>query len=149
MMIHTNFLKCIAILLLLTGNLYSCQKREESGSDVTGTIIGSYANGWVELLVQIDKKYPIGKSVEYVGTPGNCTHLPKNGTYQNTIAVQPRLPLSDFPENESFINKKIIFSYREYQHEEDFHLFQNGVGNAMCQSPVVPLYIITKCQIIK
>ena len=150
-----HIFKHAAIALILVGSFYSCAKRGEATSDVTenvtGTIIGSYANGWVELLVQVDKKYPIGNTIEYVGNKGNCTHLPKDGTYKNVIAVQPHLPLSDFPENESFISKRISFSFRAFSMdiEEDVALFFFNFGNAMCAPPVVPHYVITECQIIK
>ena len=121
----------------------------DATENVTGTVIGSYANGWIEVLVQVDKKYPIGKTIEYIETPFSCMELVKDGVYRNVIAVQSDLPLSDFPENESLINKRISFSYRAYCDDEDYALFLFAAGNAMCVPPVVPIYVITECQIIK
>ena len=148
-------LKVVTLCIVLAVSFSSCSERGETSGkvteNVTGTVIGSYANGWAELLVQVDKKYPIGKLIEYVGIQDNCMHLPKDGTYLNVIAVQPNLPLSDFPENETLINKRISFSYRVFSWdvEDDVALFIFGAGNALCQPPFVPHYVITKCQIIK
>ncbi|MDR2910009.1 MAG: hypothetical protein LBV47_01385 [Bacteroidales bacterium] len=137
----------------LIGGLVSCKEKEGSGSDttinVTGIVIGSYSNGWRELLVQVDKKYQIGKTIEYIETCGNCTEFPHNGKYHNMIKVQSHLPLPNLPENETVINKRISFSYRLFNEEEDTDLFLFGHGNAMCIPPDVPLYVITECQIIK
>jgi len=147
---NTKIFKYIAILLIWAGCSYSCEKSPDVTKNVTGTVIGSYYNGWLALLVQVDKKYPIGKAI--VGTKGNCTQIPKDGTYQNVIQVQPSLPLSDWPENETIINKKISFSYRPYGgvDSEDNTLFLTGSpGNALCGPLDVPIYIITDCQIIK
>ena len=148
----TNILKCIVIVLILAGSFSSCEMKSEFSNTpghTTGTVIGSYFNGSASLLVQVDKKYPIGKTFEYIQY--RCLSLPEYGTYKNMIEVQPRLPLYDFPENETIINKRISFSYRECRYgEEDFALFDTGKpGNAMCIHPDVPRYIITDCQIIK
>jgi hypothetical protein len=83
--------------------------------------------------------------------------LPKTGTYRNVIQVQTLLPLSDLPETETIINKRISFSYRECRRPEegeedgDYLLFVVAIvpSNGMCQFPDVPMYVITKCQIIK
>ena len=117
----------------------------------TGTIIGGYCNGWCELLVQVEKKYPIGKTIVYgESLLLSCTNLSKEGTYQNMIGVQPHLPLSDFPEGETVINKKISFSYRKFSDKvEDIALFLFSAGNTLCAPPEVPIYIITDCQIIQ
>ena len=150
----TKIFKHVAIVLFLAGNLYSCAKKGEATDitqNVTGTVIGTYYNGWGELLVQVDKKYPIGKTIEYVEITGNCTQLPKSGTYHNMIAVQSHFPISNLPENETVMSKRISFSYRAFSwdEKEDVALFLFGAGNAMCVAPVVPIYIIMDCQILE
>jgi len=154
---------CI-VCLFLAGSFYSCEKRAEfsdTTQNVTGNVIGSYYyDGTASLLVQVDRKYQIGKTLEYVKGSTycmSCTELPKNGTYQNVIQVQPfpNLPLSEFPET-GIINKRISFSYREYQHMEEGE--ENGdhllfiikwvASNGLCTFPDVPMYVITDCKII-
>ena len=65
------------------------------------------------------------------------------------IGVQTYLPLSDFSEHETVINRKISFSYRAYREDEDAALFAITHGNALCVPPQLPLYVITDCQILK
>ena len=141
-------LNLTVIFLFLIGS-FSCQNSDDNDTtkNITGTVIGNYSNGFFSLLVQVDEKYPIGKIIEYVETPGNCTQLPGTGTYRNMIQVQPDLPVSDMPE--TIINRKISFSYRLYQSEKDGDLFSVGsAGNALCDNPDVPIYVITDCQIL-
>jgi len=143
-----NIFNFVTILLII-GGFSSCSEKEEDASIVTGTVIGSYSNGWYSLLVQVDKKYPIGEILECVETPENyCTKMPKAGTYRNMIEVQPFLPLSGLLETETVIGKRISFSYRKYQ-SEDQDLFLFGPGNAMCIPPAIPKYVIIDCKIIK
>ncbi|MDR1671403.1 MAG: hypothetical protein LBR57_02680 [Alistipes sp.] len=101
----------------------------------TGTIIGSYSNGFGSLLVQVDADFPIGESYEYVNGARNCLSLPY-GTYQNLIQVQACL---------SNVGKRISFSVREYQDEKDRDLFTlgSGFGNTQCIPPSVPMYVVT------
>ena len=118
--------------------------------NVTGTVIGSYSNGFASLLVQIEKTYPIGKTIEYVHQSCNL-FLPQYGTYRNMIQVQVNnLPLSDLFEKEPINGKRISFSCRAYRcGEEDAALFNSGKpGNALCMPLDVPIYIITNGQIL-
>ena len=134
-----------AILLSLVGMMASCKKKDYE--TVTGTIIGSYSNGFATLLVQVDKKYPIGGAVGCFAR--NCMHISNEGTYQNVIQVQPEQPPTNWSEGESIIGKRISFSYREYQEEDCELFFCNRFGNAMCVPPAVPIYVITNYQILK
>ena len=161
----SQILKFIALIALLTAvGFSSCAKSGEDSANVTenvtGTIIGSYYyGGSASLLVQVDKKYPIGKTIEYeyVNTSGNCMQLPKGGVYKNMIQVQPSLPFSDWSENTEIINKRISFSYREYRRPEEgendgdhlLFIIAFVFTNGMCPFPDVPKYVITECQIIK
>jgi len=147
---NIKILKFIAILLVLTGSLASCKNSDSSDTNinVTGTIVGSYSNGFCSLLIQVDKKYPIGKTLNYSGVE-SCLKMPNFGIFQNMIEVQPDLPLLDFPETESLISKRLSFSYRAYNSEKDNTLFLYGIGNELCSSPDVPTYVITNCQILK
>ncbi|MDR1670889.1 MAG: hypothetical protein LBR57_00020 [Alistipes sp.] len=101
----------------------------------TGTIIGSYSNGFGSLLVQVDEDFPIGEPIEYFDS-FPCTSLPETGTYQNMIQVQANLPK---------VGKRISFSVREYQDEKDRDLFTlgSGFGNTLCGPPSVPMYVVT------
>jgi len=141
--------RIIVLLIILAGSL-SCKRNDSSDTNnyLTGTIIGGYNNGFCSLLIQVDKKYPIGKTLNYVGVE-TCLAMPNSGVYQNMIEVQPHLPLLDWSETESLINKRISFSYRTFSPEEDDALFILGFGNALCSSPDVPTYVITNCQILK
>ena len=162
-MVEFTKIKCMKNIVILTATLVmlalsfsSCEKPDVT-KDVTGTIIGTYYYGGnASLLVQIDKKYPIGKTIEYVEAPTICMNLPKDGVYQNMIQVQPSLPLSDWSENAEIINKRISFSYREYQRSEegendgDYLLFTVAFvhSNGMCPFPDIPIYVITKCEFL-
>ena len=147
----TNILKLTAFLLLLAGSISSCEKEEKHESIkymATGTIIGSYSNGWLQVFIQVDEQYPIGKTFEYIDTPGDCMYwYGGTGIYQNTIAVQPLEVLEEF--EGTAINKRISFSYREFQREEDQDLFLFGHGNSYCVEPLLPVYVITEFQFIK
>ena len=144
--------RVIALFIILTGSLASCKKEDLSGTynNVTGTIIGSYSNAFASILVQVDKKYPIGKTIKYVNPPCKL-FLPKYGTYKNMIQVQVNhLPLSNLSENEALIGKRISFSYRDYCYgEEDAALFDSGqIGDAFCTPPDIPMCVITDGQIL-
>lgn len=151
---NTKVFKIIAIVILAEGCFYSCENKEafsNKNGKATGTIIGWYSDRATRsLLIQVDRKYPIGKTIKYnVGMI--CLELPKAGTYQNIIQVQQSLPLSDLPES-GLINKRISFSYREKGLEqEDFLLFTdpNVITHALCATPDVPWIVITNCQILK
>jgi hypothetical protein len=124
-----------------TGNEIPGIKTEHG---VKGTIIGSYSNGFGSLLVQVDEGYPIGRQLEYFdATP--CTYLPKENVYNNMIQVQCKLP-------SEIRNNKISFSCRIYQGENDVNrelfIIGNGLGNAMCMIPNVPIYVITDYEIL-
>lgn len=117
-----------------------------------GTVIGSFVHGVFYVLVQVDKEYPIGGTIEY--TPDDetsaywsATRLPYSGTYQNIIRVQPFLAT---PEIE-ISNKRISFSCRAFEEGRDNELFVFGSGpsntlGVFC--PNVPIYIITDYQIL-
>ncbi|MDR0793421.1 MAG: hypothetical protein LBE82_08955 [Chitinophagaceae bacterium] len=128
--------------LVWVGSFVSCEKNGgETPQTATGTVVGSYANGFASLLVQVDGKYPIGKTIEYKESE-ICLNLPHSGTYQNIIQVQSL--------SEPIIEKRISFSYRSFQSEKDDTLFTvgSGLGNALCGSPNVPIYVITSYQIL-
>jgi len=152
----------LALCVVLAGSINSCGEKAETSDmtgNATGIVIGSFFHGGIgSLLVQVDKKYPIGKTIKYdENAPYGCVQLSKTGTYLNMIQIQPypHLPLSDYPE-EGLLNKRISFSYREYQRPEegadgDYLLFIATelfpvVG--LCTFPEVPIYIITDCQIL-
>ncbi len=139
---------CAGVLLsgLCTG-LVGCNNETDNGlgeeisgmeiKQVTGTIIGGYSNGFGSLLVQVDEKYPIGKTLEYFDFMP-CMTLPEDGTYKNMIQVQWNLPRTE--------SKRISFSARMFEETKDRGLFTigSGIGNAMCGSPNVPIYVITE-----
>ena len=160
---HKKTTTLIAIAMVLVGGMTSCEK-ESKIRKATGTIIGHYYNNTFSFLVQVDSKYPIGKTLEYV-QPACATFLPKSGTYRNLIQVQLYLPLPGWPETylewpdwskieptlPDMINKRISFSYRKRRRdcEEDRLLFETGQGgNMLCAHPDVPFFIITDCQIL-
>jgi hypothetical protein len=150
----TKMFKITAIVLMLAVSFSSCGKNEklsDATNNVTGTIIGSYSNGSASLLVQVDKKYPIGKTFVYKQPACNLFMFNGDGTYKNVIQVQPYLPLTGLPEQITIENKRISFSFRAYRYgEEDAALFDTGTfGNAFCTHPDVPMYVITDCQILK
>lgn len=132
-------------MLVFAGSFASCKDKSDSSADinkdVTGTVIGYYNNSFYSLLIQVDKKYPIGKPIEYVYPP--CTlFLPQYGTYRNMIQVQA------FEATSKMMNKRISFSYRPYQYEEDSALFNISYGIDVCGPPDVPIYVITDYQIL-
>ena len=140
----TNILKITAILLISAGIFSSCAKKEKGDTPIygtTGTVIGSYYDVCTfSLLVQVDKQYPIGETLVY--SQQECIMMPGTGTYQNMIQVQEY----NMPE---IMNKKISFSYRTYQPEEDGVLFATDrpcLG--LCGPPAIPMYVITDCQIL-
>ena len=155
-----TLLKFTALSLILLVILTSC--KDKKNYDVTGTIIGSYLHremGTYSYLVQVNKRFQIGQTFEYDRYSECVILLPQYRTYQNVIQVQPYLPLPNWPESflgltslskfESIINKKIFFSYREYE-DDDFALFivsNPSIGPGSCASPDVPKYIITGCKI--
>ena len=149
----------LIMVLMLAGSFISCEKSEETNiafENITGTVIGDYYYGGIgSLLVGVDKKYPIGKTIEYGLYCG--VQLLNDKTYRNVIQVQPRLPLSNPPDMKTLIGRKMSFSYREYQrgtegsNDGDYHLFLlvETPSNGMCMPPDVPTYVITDCQILK
>ena len=141
--------KIIALILVLTGSLASCKNRDSNNTNEnpTGLVIGYYNNGFYSILIQVDKKYPIGKTIKYIGSPAySCITLPHDGTYLNVIQVQGTIPIVET--TSKMMNKRISFSYRPYQYEEDDALFSMGIGNGFCCDPDVPIYVITDYQII-
>ena len=148
--------KITAGLMFFAGFFLSCEKKNETFDvtrNVTGTVIGSYFHGGVgSLLVQVDKKYPIGKVIEY--KKSECLYMiDGKETYKNMIQVQPFLPLSDLSEWDAVIGKRISFSYRDYKRGEegeegDYHLFVLLVAPSigLCTFPEVPIYVITDCK---
>jgi len=139
-----KILKLVALILVLAGSLVSCKNSSDSSdthTNVTGTVIGYYSNGFYSLLIQVDKKYKIGETLNYEGTEP-CLKMPKAGVYQNMIQVQTLLPFAEM------MNKKISFTYRTFSSEEDGALFNFGIGIAICGIPDVPIYVITNYQIL-
>ena len=110
-------------------------------SQMTGTVIGRYINGFGSTLVQVDKKYSIGKTFEYYDSPHPCFSLPKPGTFNNVIQVQVDLPVHN--------GERILFSVRKFAGEQDNPLFiiGDGLGNALCGPPDVPRYVVTDFEI--
>ena len=138
-------------MLVLAGSFASCKDKSDSSADinkdVTGTVIGYYNNGFYSILIQVDKKYPIGKTIKYIGPPAySCTTLPNDGTYLNVIQVQGTIPIVET--TSKMMNKRISFSYRPYQYEKDSALFSMGIGNGVCCNPEVPVYVMTNYQIL-
>ena len=145
---NMKILKLVALILVLAGSLVSCKNSSDSSdthTNVTGTVIGYYSNGFYSLLIQVDKKYKIGETLNYEGTEP-CLKMPKAGVYQNMIQVQTLLPFAEM--TSEMMNKKISFSYRTFSSEEDDTLFILGAGNGLCGNPDVPIYVITNYQIL-
>ena len=141
------------ILFMLFFMVSGCENEEKERFAI-GIIVGSYYNGWASLFVEVDKKYRIGENIGYVEkTERGCWYYANEGTYRNLIQVQTDLALTARLENETsdetYINKKIVFSYRSYRKGEDSDLFNLGFGNAVCGYPDFPIYVITKCQILE
>ena len=148
-----QMLKSTAILLMCAVSLFSCGEKDVI-EDVTGTVLGGYNCASFSMLIQVDKIYPIGKTIEY-----------NNENYQNVIEVQGCLPLPGWPkpgisnsdwnawdwsEVEPVINKAISFSYRKNRPKKDEHLFFiDEICQAIYAPPNVPRYVITNCQILK
>ena len=145
---YMKIFKCITLLLVLAGSLVSCKNSSDSSdanSNVTGKIIGYYSNGFYSLLIQVDKKYKIGETLDYEGVEP-CLKMPKAGAYQNMIQVQAPLPVAEM--TSKMMDKKISFTYRTFSSEEDGALFNFGIGIAICGIPDVPIYVITNYQIL-
>ena len=122
----------------------------------TGTIIGSvFTDGtfFASLLVQVDERYPIGETLEYIQSQHNCIKMSGDGIYRNMIQVQ--IPFPCFPDEIKDENSipSLSFSYRTYQPEEDYALFHRGQiwhGLDKCSGEGhIPIYVITDCQIIE
>lgn len=128
----------------------ACQSEQDEIKHATGTVVGSYSNGFVSLLVQVDAAYSIGKTIEDADRYP-CATLFEEGTYQNLIQVQGSQNESYEKLNAELINKKISFNYRVYQEKNDKKLFIPGSGifNGFCMPPDVPIYVITDYETIK
>ena len=119
---------------------------------VTGTIIGSYSHaGWFQLLVQVDRDYPIGKTFEQTRSLiDSCTRTYRYGVFSNVIGIQM---LEGIVYNVN-ARQRISFSYRMFCHENEddvllFLPFGPGFGTAHCAPPKnVPLYVVTDFQIL-
>jgi hypothetical protein len=133
-----NTSKKIAILLLILAGYFSACDKETSPDlgTATGIIVGSYSNGWIELLVQVDENYPIGKTFERISE--DCTTMPENGIFHNMIGIQLLKNV--------VLNHRISFSYREFCPVKDISLFLLGTGNMFCERPNVPLYVVVSFQ---
>jgi hypothetical protein len=138
-----NLLKITAVLLIVAG-AFACSEKE-STNEVTGTVIGTYSNGFFSVLVRVDEKHSIGETIEYVKQTGNCLDIYENGTYENVIQVQYCLPIPEI------LNKTISFTCRTFNPEKDNELFTvgSGIGNMLCGPPSVPIYVVTDCKILK
>jgi hypothetical protein len=130
----------LIVAIALLAGVVSCG--EKTSNEATGTIIGSYSNGFISLLVLVDERYPIGKAVEHVATTGDCWSIPNDSTYSNMIQVQG-LGLR--------VGDKICFSYRAYDPNniEYSQMFVKTAGNAYCIPPIAPIYVITDYQHLK
>ena len=151
----------------------SCKKEEQHFERVTGIIIGYHFPGQTAtLLVQVDRKYPIGRTIRYTAS-AHCAwaiQLPNEGSFRNIIGIQPRLYLlsADWekPETEIYdrtwyeveawldtaIGKRISFSYREphikgEEYSCDGCLFVVSppviVTMPYCFDLNIPLYVVT------
>lgn len=171
---NINLFCAAALMSALCAGFVACNEPKETdpwlGKEIpgiethhaTGTVIGSYGNGFASLLVQVDEEFPIGKPVEvassfnpsdpdlYTYQPYPCSTL-KNDThssltYHNLIQVQYKLPVK--------IGNRISFSGREIQDititgkDRDLFIIGDGLANAFCIKPNVPIYVITKYEII-
>jgi hypothetical protein len=137
----TTILKLAAILLLV--GMVSCGKDDETRLS-SGTIIGSFTNGFCSILVQVDDEYPIGNSLDYT-VEGLGLLLPETGVYKNLIQVQA---------DEGYHQgDKISFSYRTFNpnNTDDSKLFICGSGLIHGNSvpPEVPIFIIVDYIILK
>ena len=72
-----------ALCVVLAGSFYSCENRSDvsdTRGHAAGTIIGRFSHGGIgSLLVRVDEKYPIGKTIKYEYAPYGCLQLPKTG----------------------------------------------------------------------
>ena len=117
-----------------------------------GTVVGWFDNGIVGmLLVEVDKKYPIGRS--FTLSNESCVDwLPEYHPFQNVIRVQPpkHLPLPNVKRPDDIIGRRIFFSHREYKWDRDGHLIRmpliSGIPNPGCAALNIPIYIITNIQ---
>jgi hypothetical protein len=125
-------LQTTAILLILAGMIIACRK-EEPVNTATGTIIGSYNNGFTSTIVQVDNKYSTGKSIVEYSTESDCLYLPESGTYHNLIQIQG-IGCKE--------GDKISFDYRDvnWDNQEDVDLFVYGPSRMHCTAPDVPIY---------
>lgn len=153
---RANIFCTAALMSVLCAGFVACDEPKEQetglGKEIpgmetyhaTGTVIGSYNNGFASLLVQVDDGFPIGKTIEPVEYKRLYTSLPENVTYRNVIQVQCKLPTGK--------GYRISFSFREYRAEKDFEsLFAINGGTELTfgeQKPDVPIYVITKYEII-
>lgn len=112
---------------------------------VTGTVIGSFANGFSSLLVQIEEEFHVGETIDAPTPPARWfyTTLPETetGTYFNMIQVQSQLPVEQ--------GDTISFSIREYRRDRDLEMFQLGGARDFGElKPDVPIYIVTDYEIL-
>jgi hypothetical protein len=122
----------------------------------TGTIIGSYFNGFGSILVQVDSEYPVGKSLEFYKMVNQASYgayskltMPESGTYPNLIQVQYDLDFHGFSLPQ-MIHRRIEFSYRPFQRDKDLELFTIGIGIAQndVAPPQVPIFVVTDYRIL-
>ncbi|MCC8019511.1 MAG: hypothetical protein LIO85_07040 [Rikenellaceae bacterium] len=151
----THDLKLGAVLFLSVYTFLSCKSDEKVETwTATGTIIGSYSNGFGSLLLHVDEDYPIGKILECdrAGNPdshgvnGTGLTMPEAGTYNNMIQVQAHMDKTFY----EIADKNLYFTYREYNEEKDRELFtiDSGVAFWLYANPDVPKYVITSYKIL-
>lgn len=108
----------------------------------TGTIIGSFRNGFTSFLVQVDEEFPIGGTIS--SGRWAWTTLPEReiGTYYlNVVQVQSQLPIE--------IGNRISFSFREYRRDRDVYMFSLGPSRDAFENPHdLPICVVTKYEIL-
>ena len=128
----------LLILLIFAGSLYSCKKKDES-LKATGTIIGSYYCASSLILVQVDEEYPIGEPYR------DAINVIQVQWYEYISCIR------DLPTNE-ILNKRISFSYRvpDVIEMDTDVMFNSGPACPLnIAPPILPCFVITKCQILK
>ncbi|MCD8171979.1 MAG: hypothetical protein LUD76_00695 [Alistipes sp.] len=151
----THILKLAAVCFVAICSFISCKSDEKYETwQATGTIIGSYSNGFASILLQVDDEYPIGQILECDregrpeshGVNGTGLTMPEAGTYHNIIQVQAHMDKTYY----EISGKRLSFSYREYNEDKDRDLFIIGSGVALMfdAPPPVPKYIITSYKLL-
>ncbi len=100
---------------------FSCEKENEKPPCIKGEVFGFFECG-EGVLIQIENMPDMGNKIVY-----------KDVEYENVIQAP-----GEFPAGE------IYFTYREYNRDKDYHLFQSDEICQMIYGPYdVPIIVIT------